>query len=403
MVDQYKPHLSGVTSYVSLNKRWLEAQGHRVFVFTFGDQDYEDDELYVVRSPGLPVNVNDRGFHLSLRYSPPARRKLLTMDVVHAHDAFLSGPLMLRYCLPAGIPVVFTNHTRYDLYAQHYLPAMVPDVVTTTFLKAYLPNFCAQCHLVVAPSAGTAEVMRTLGVQSAIQVIPNGVDLGPYAAPPPISRAEAGLPEAAVVLMYTGRLSPEKNLVFLLRAFFGVAAACPDVVLALVGEGGEMETLRAVAAQSGFSDRVCFLGRVAYAQVPAYLQLADVFVTASQTEVHPFSLIEALASGVPALGIASPGIGDTIVDGENGLLSSPDIAAFTAKLTRLVMEPETRRRMGQAARASAQLYDINRTAQAVLDAYQRLATERQQKMSGWDRFRQGLRQWFGPRPAEEQA
>ena len=72
LVDMYKPHISGITNYVALNKRWLEQRGHKVFVFTFGDLDYEDDELYVIRSPGLPLNVNDTGFHLSFRYSPPA-------------------------------------------------------------------------------------------------------------------------------------------------------------------------------------------------------------------------------------------------------------------------------------------------------------------------------------------
>lgn len=401
LVDMYKPNISGVTNYVSLNKRWLEANGHKVFVFTFGNQDYEDDELYIVRSPGLPLNVNDTGFHLSFRYSSTAERKLQTMDVVHVHHPFLSGPLALRYCKPHGIPIVFTNHTRLDLYAQHYMPRMVPDVVGDTFLRAYLPNLCAQCSLVIAPSPGIAEVMRGLGVSTPITVIPNGVDLGPFRDPPPLTRAAVGLPDEAVVLMYTGRLSPEKNLAFLLRAFCGVAAARPDVALALVGGGPELENLRDQAAHSGFENRVFFLGKVAYNLIPAYLRLADVFVTASQTEVHPFSLIEAHASGLPALGIASPGVGDTIEDGVSGLVSAPDIAAFTALMMRLVMEPETRQRMGAAARQVALKYDIHRTGQAMLDEYVRLAAERHQRMTGWERLRQALRGWFAPQPQAE--
>lgn len=400
LVDMYKPHISGITNYVALNKRWLEQSGHKVFVFTFGDLDYEDDELYVIRSPGLPLNVNDTGFHLSFRYSPPAARKLQTMDVVHVHHAYLSAPLALRYCRPAGIPIVFTNHTRLDLYLEHYLPAVVPDGLGETFLRAYLPTLCQQCQLVIAPSAGVAEVMRALGVTSAIRVIPNGVDLAPFADPRPLTRAAAGLPETGVVLMYVGRFSPEKNLPFLMRAFFGVAAARPDVVLALVGGGPDLETLRELADHSGFKERVYFLGKVAYDLIPAYLRLADVFVTASETEVHPFSLIEALASGVPALGIASPGVGDTIVDGVNGLLSTPDIAAFTAKLMRLVMDPELRRPLAAAARVSAAQYDIERTGQTVLDEYLRLAAERQKHMTGWARLRQTVQRWLAP-PAGE--
>ncbi len=401
LVDMYKPNISGVTNYVALNKKWLEARGHKVFVFTFGNEDYEDDELYIVRSPGLPLNVNDTGFHLSLRYSRPAERKLQTMDVIHVHHAFLSGPMALRYCKPHGQPIIFTNHTRFDLYAEHYLPRMVPDAVGETFLRAYLPNFCAQCSLVIAPSPGIAAVLRGLGVGAPIQVIPNGIDLAPYEHPPALTRAAAGLPDDATVLMYVGRLSPEKNLAFLLRAFFGVAAARPDTCLALVGGGPELENLRDQVEHSGFAERVRFFGKVDFTLVPAYLQLADVFVTASQTEVHPFSLIEALASGVPALGIQSPGVGDTIVDGVNGLLSAPDIAAFTAKLMRLVMEPDLRQRMRAGARASAGQYDLNRTAQAVLDEYVRLAAERQQRLTGWARLRGRVRRWLTPRSQSE--
>ena len=55
MADAYKPHISGITNYIALNKRYLERAGHDVFVFTFGDLDHEDDESRIIRSPGLPL------------------------------------------------------------------------------------------------------------------------------------------------------------------------------------------------------------------------------------------------------------------------------------------------------------------------------------------------------------
>jgi len=391
----YQPHISGITNHVSLTKRVLESLGHNVFVFTFGDEDYADHELNIIRSPGMPLNVLETGFNLSFRYSSSAQKKIQSMDVVHVHHLYLSGPLTLRYCKPRGIPVVFTNHTRYDLYAQHYLPH-VPDFISTTFLQAYLPAFCQHCDLVIAPSAGMAQIMNEIGVASPIKVIPNGIDLKPYLHPsPPLSRAEVGFPEEAAVLIYVGRLSPEKNLTFLLRAFLGIAAARPDVMLALVGDGPERDNLHDQVEHSGLAEKVKFVGEVDYASIPAYLALADVFVTASQTEVHPLSLIEAMACGLPALGIASPGIEDTLVDDENGFLSSPDIAVFTAKLMRLAMEPETRRRLAKQARASVVTYDINRTALLLLDEYERLAHEKVRRLRGWSGVRQRFRnlQW----------
>jgi glycosyltransferase involved in cell wall biosynthesis len=377
---------------VSLNKQVLEALGHRVFVFTFGDLDYEDDELHVVRSPGMPLNVNDTGFHVSFRYSKTAQRKVRSMDVVHVHHPFLSGPLALRYAGARGLPVIYTNHTRFDLYAQHYLPSFVPESVGHAFLKTYLPGFCDRCDLVIAPSPGIARVMREMGVKANIKVIPNGIDLAPFHHPAhTLTRADAGLPEGAVVLMYVGRLSPEKNLSFLLRAFFGIAAAQPDVVLALVGDGSEHDNLRDQAERSGLSAQVKFLGQVEYTRIPTYLKLADVFVTASETEVHPFSLIEAMAAGLPAVGIDSPGVGDTIVDGDNGYLTGSDLAAFTAKLMRIVLEPEARRRMAGRAQDSARQYDLQRTARLVLAEYEQVVGRQTQRLRGWSGFSRRLR------------
>ena len=392
LVDMYKPNMSGITNYVALNKKILEGLGHQVYVFTFGDLDFDDDELRVIRSPGMPLNVNDTGFHLSFRYSQAAQRRVRTMDVLHVHHPFLSGPLALRYAKRRGIPVIYTNHTRFDLYAQHYLPSIVPESVGLAVLKAYLPNFCDQCEFVIAPSNGIVRVMRDLGIKAEIKVIPNGIDLSPYADPPLVSRAQAGLPTDAVVLMYVGRLSPEKNLGFLLQSFLGVAAAVPDVVLALIGDGPELPALKEQAERAGLADRVKFFGRIDYTQVPSHLRLADVFVTASDTEVHPFSLIEALAAGVPALGVDSPGVGDTIVEGENGLLTRLDLAAFTAKLMHLVLDADLRRRCAAGAQASAQQYDLNRTARLVLAEYERLAARPPVRASRWHKVRQQLRE-----------
>jgi 1,2-diacylglycerol 3-alpha-glucosyltransferase len=374
LADIYKPHVSGVTRYIDLTKQVLETRGHEVFVFTFGDESDEDGDR-VIRSPGVPVPMSDRSMYLSFRYSDSARRTLQTMDVVHVQHPFLSGRLALRYCRPRDIPIVFTNHTRYDLYAQAYLP-MLPDQIGTSFLQAYLPPFCREVDLVIAPSEGLKSVLRELDVDSGIKVIPNGVDLAPFRGDlEPIGRKQLGIPEDHVVLIYTGRLSPEKNLTLLLRAFAGAQAAYPESTLVIVGTGSEIDNLRHLTDRSGLGERVVFTGLVPYEEVPRYLVMADAFVTPSVTEVHPLSVIEALAAGLPVVGIESPGVGDIVSSGHNGLLSSNDLAAYTARLTRLMADKETRRALTQQARPSAAQYDIERTSTLVEQEYQRLVDE----------------------------
>jgi glycosyltransferase involved in cell wall biosynthesis len=381
MADVYKPHVSGITNYISLNKKILEKAGHEVFVFTFGDDDYPDNEDNIVRSPGLPLT--DTGYYLSFRYKRPARKLLYTMDIVHVHHPFLSGSLALRYCRPLGIPIVFTNHTRYDLYAQAYIP-LIADLVGETMLQAFIQPFCRACDMVIAPSAGMKDVLRRFGVDSPIEVIPNGVELAPFKqGAHPLDRSSLGFDEDDVVLVYTGRLGPEKNLSFLLRSFAGAVQAYDHMRLLLVGDGPERETLQEIARNKQIEGKVHFTGMIPYEDMASYLCTADIFVTASVTEVHPLSVIEAMAAGLPVLGVQSPGVGDTVEDGVTGFLSSEDMAAFTAKMIRLVTDEGIRREMSLQARKASEAYAIERTNQLVLEKYEKLVKESAGRRKGW--------------------
>jgi glycosyltransferase involved in cell wall biosynthesis len=393
LADTYKPYISGVTNVIDLSKRYLESEGHDVFVFTFGDVTYEDEEDNIIRSPGLPLV--DTGFYLNIRYNRESRNILRTMDIVHVHHPFVSGRLALWYCKPRGIPIVFTNHTRYDLYAKAYIP-LLPDGVSETFLKTFFPSFCEAVDMVVAPSMGLKKVLQRVGVTSHIEVVPNGVDLYPFQGEiAPVDRTKFNFKDDDIVLVYAGRLGPEKNLPFLLRAFNGAAQAYDNLSLLIVGDGPERENLEDRVRHMAISDRVHFTGLIDYDKVPNYLVSADIFVTASVTEVHPLSVIEAMGAGLPILGIASPGVADTVNDGVDGfVVQEEDLAAFTAKMIRLGTEVSLRNEMSAQARKTSASYDYRRTTRLMYELYQRVTEEnsgrRRSMRARWIRF---LDQW----------
>jgi len=372
MADTYKPYVSGITNYIDLNKRALEKAGHEVYVFTFGDLDHQDDEPRIVRSPGLPLS--DTGFYLSLRYKTEHKKLLQTMDVVHVHHPFLSGRLALNYCRRPQIPIVFTNHTRYDLYAQARMPLM-PEEVSHGLLQAYMPDFCGEMDLVISPSAGMKKILRQFGVKSHIEIVPNGADLTPFLQTNPLSRADFGFKDDDILLVYAGRIAPEKNLELLIQSFAGISQVIPNAYLLIIGSGQKdhMEDIKPLPGEFGIQDRVRFLGMIPHEQLPSYLAMCDVFVTASVTEVHPFSVIEAMGAGLPVMGIDSPGVGDSIADGESGLLAKEDIASFTAKLTYLCLNHDLQKKFGASARIASKQYSIERTTKIMLGHYSRLA------------------------------
>jgi 1,2-diacylglycerol 3-alpha-glucosyltransferase len=380
MVDLYKPHISGVTNHVELMKRFLELANHEVFVFTFGDEDHPDDENNIIRTPGLPIK--DTGLQFNLTYNKYARQLLYNMDIVHVHHPFLSGTLALRYCRPRGIPIIFTNHTRYDLYAHAYLP-LLPEVVSEAAMKTYLPPFCRACDMTISPSNGMAKVLQHFGVDSNISVVPNGVELERFFNPvTPIDRSKFDIGIDDIVLVYHGRIAIEKNLTLLLRAFNGVAEAYHNIHILIIGGGPELENIQSQATNLSTNRRIHFTGFVPYDLIPRYLAIGDAFVTASTSEVHPLSVIEAMASKLPVLGIISPGIEDTVTDGQTGFLSTNDLAAFTAKMVRMVTENKQRLLMGQNAREASKKYDIRLTSEIMLGHYHRLATEAMQNHRG---------------------
>jgi 1,2-diacylglycerol 3-alpha-glucosyltransferase len=372
MTDTYKPYVSGVTNYIDLNKSILEEAGHEVYVFTFGELEYQEDDPRVIRTPGM--QVGDTGFYLSLRYKTQAKKLLQTMDVVHVHHPFLSGRLALRYCRTRQIPVIYTNHTRYDLYAHARIP-IIPEEVAQSMLQAYMPHFCDAVDLVISPSEGMKKVLREFKVESHIEVVPNGVDLKRFYTAKSLSRADFGYTEKDILLVYAGRIAPEKNLEFLLQSFAGVSHVVPNVHLLIMGSGQKEheDATMPLPEKLGIKDRVRFFGMIPYEELPSYLAMCDAFVTASVTEVHPLSVIEAMATGLPIMGIDSPGVGDSVDDGETGLLAATaDIAAFTAKLTQLCLNNTLRKKMGLAAREASKQYDIKRTAKIMLKHYDRL-------------------------------
>lgn len=382
MVDSYKPYISGITNYVETNKQYLEKAGHDVFVFTFGDLDHIDNEKNIIRSPGVPLA--DTGFYLSMRYSRQAKKLLQTMDLVHVHHPFLSGRLALRYCRPLRIPIVYTNHSRYDLYAQAYLP-MMPEEVSLGLLQSYMPPFCKAVDLVITPSHGMEGVLRDLKVEARIETVPNGVNLKNFQSAEPLPREQFGYHADDVLLIYAGRIALEKNIPFLLESFAGIAKAIPNVYLLLIGGGVQPfeEEIRSLVETMNLNSRVHMTGRIEYDQLPAFLAMCDIFVTASVTEVHPLSVIEAMGAGLPIMGIESVGVGDTVEDGVTGFLSTENLPAFTAKLTRLCLDLDLRRQMSLSARSASTVYSIERTTGIMLKHYEMLVNDSRLQKSSW--------------------
>lgn len=361
----YKPVVNGVTHMVSLYKQELETLGHEVYVFTLGLPDPDGEEKNVIRSPAIPFKD---GYYMSLRYSREAQKLMYQMDILHCHHLIMSVELAHRY---ANCPVIYTNHTRYDLYANSKVS--LPQPAADALMRQIWPEFSDFADVVITPSESVRQVMLDFGVRRPIEVIENGIELMPFHHPSaPKTKADLGIPETAVLAIYIGRLAPEKNLLTLLNQVAAARDVVPQLHLALGGHGELEEELRQYVEELGMETAVHFLGTLPYETLPNYLSAADFFVTASMTEVHPLTVIEAMAAGLPVAAPIAPGIVDTVVSGESGFLARDPNAGLAAAIVGLALDKERRQTMGQNAQAASERYDIKNTVQCTLALYEKL-------------------------------
>ncbi|MDR0182521.1 glycosyltransferase [Lysobacter arvi] len=154
-------------------------------------------------------------------------------------------------------------------------------------------------------------------------------------------RAQLGIAPDAQVFSAVARLSSEKNLAMLLRAFAPVAARHPHAVLLLVGDGPERESLEALAHDLALDDRVRFLGM--RHDTPAIYTLSDRIVLPSLTEGMPLVVLEAMACEVPVIASAVGDIPRLLEHSTHGRTVPPgDAAALEAALEHALHAPRAR-------------------------------------------------------------
>jgi 1,2-diacylglycerol 3-alpha-glucosyltransferase len=252
-------------------------------------------------------------------------------------------------------------------------------------LQAYMPSFCDATDLVTTPTQGMVQVLRDLKVTAPIEVVPNGIDMKLFNKATPLPRAEFGFKDDDILLVYGGRIAIEKNIPFLLESFAGVAQALANTHLLIIGSGLQQyeDDVKKLVGELGMQERVHFMGRVEYKDLPAYFAMCDLFVTASVTETFGMSNVEAMGAGVPVLGVHSVGVGDTVDDGVTGLLATHDLPAFTAKLTRLSLDLNLRQQMSIESRKASSYYAIERVTGILLGHYQKLVDEALPRKTSW--------------------
>ncbi|MBN2171154.1 MAG: glycosyltransferase family 4 protein [Candidatus Krumholzibacteriota bacterium] len=248
---------------------------------------------------------------------------------------------------------------------------VIPHLFGTTVFRETNPLFAAYVYahelliprvyrrsrvLAISPSTRDDLVRRGFEPER-VTVSYCGFDAAPYDLPAPPPR------DAAPRLVHLGRLRRYKGVDLVLRAMTRIRAELPAATLDVVGDGPERPALAALAARLGLEDAVRFHGHLPQADMVDLLYRCRLFLNASPKEGWGLTVVEAGACGLPTVAADSPGLRDSVRDGETGVLVPyGDVPAMAAAAVALLGDEDRRRAMGEAAARRARSFSWETTA-----------------------------------------
>ncbi|NIN10720.1 MAG: glycosyltransferase, partial [Gemmatimonadales bacterium] len=256
--------------------------------------------VQIVRVPGLPLPKYP-DLTLGIPYAPRVMRaaREFQPDVIHLATEYTLGLTGLRSSRTIDVPAVASFHTNIPGVLPYYGFPWASDLCWK-----YLRWFHNQAEVTFCPSETNRQVLVERGFHN-VRVWARGVDTDLFA---PEHRSEwvreRHGPKDALHLLYVGRLTPEKDLAMLFEAYQRVAAVSlgQPVHLVVAGDGAYTPKMQAIAPRN-----VTFAGYLEGRALSRAYSSADVFVFPSRVETLGNVVLEAMASGLPVVGVAEGG------------------------------------------------------------------------------------------------
>jgi glycosyltransferase involved in cell wall biosynthesis len=312
VTETYPPEINGVALTVQRSVRHLRRSGHQVMLVRPAQADEpceRNEHEWCTHGMRIPMYPDLR---MGLASASRLRAGLRDLGAELVHVA-TQGPLGRAAVLAArglDVPVTSDFRTNFHLYCAHYGLGFAGGPV-----MHYLRRFHNRTALTFVPCRALQAELSARGFQR-VEVMSRGVDARLF-APERRSvelRRHWNAADDAPVLIYVGRLAPEKHVPLALRAFEAVHARRRDARMVVVGDGPLRQRLQAS------HPHVHFVGVQRGSELATHYASADLFLFPSLSETFGNVTLEALASGLAVVAFDAAAAGELIRDGHNGLL-----------------------------------------------------------------------------------
>jgi glycosyltransferase involved in cell wall biosynthesis len=306
------------------------------------------DALAFLAANKIPVFTLDRSSKLETLFQLPKLARAIATRKPHIVHAHMDHAIVVARLLRAfvHIPVLIGTIHSLKMYNVRGTGWRLREFVNR------LTDSLSDVTSVVCGAAARHYLSSGAVSRGRLRVIPNGIDTEAFRADLKARsawRERLGIHEEFTWLM-VGRFDPVKDHCMMLRAFARFCGVQRSALLLLAGDGPLESEMTELAMALGIGDRVRFLGR--QSSIPALMNAADACVLSSRFEALPLVLLEAAATGLPAVATDIGGNSDVVLDGMTGYLSPVgDPEALAQAMLRLASLPAAARAaMGARAR-----------------------------------------------------
>jgi len=362
--DNFYPELSGISDSLIALAKQLAKHGHQVqfYVPRYSRKDYQTTRA-PYRELDLGPNVGfTRYAGISVKTGSGNARGVLPTgfrwldvrkfnpDVIHTQTFYGLGFEALLASRILRKPLVGTNHTATKEFLR-YNP--VRAAWADNLVLQYVNWYYGKCLIVTAPSRSVFKEMEEEGFHKNGISLSNPIETGIFR---PIGDKAALLKKwgiGAQAIIHAGRLANERSIDVMIRALPLVQKAVPKAELVFAGRGADELEMRALAKSLGVADAVKFLGFIDQAHLVEVMNAGKVFAITSTADTQSMVMMQAMASGVPVVGVNARALPEYI-DPTNGFVVEPgNPEALAAKIILILKNPALQKKLGAGGRATA--------------------------------------------------
>ena len=377
--DSFFPTKSGVVTVVVQLREQLIKLGHKVLLVTVETtEDYKSDDPLVYQAKSKPLGLGTDQF-IGIPFLPHLLKFLKgnNVDLIHCHTEFGIGAAAIYCSKRLHIPAICTTHTMWTEFYKYYVP--FAKFISPRLVTRFMRNFYKRFNALIAVSTKAKNYTKNKKMLPKMPsvVIPNSIDNSQFAKTSLTAhekqklRKQYGIKNKDVVLLFLGRIAEEKRVYELLTICKQIVKKCDNCKVLFVGNGPAHTSLMNMSSKEIDEGKIIFTGFVEWQKVHNFYETADIFITASLSEMHSMTILEAELSSLPIVVRDDESYYDCVFNGQNGFLCKTD-EEMQEKIIQLIYDENKRKNFGAKSLEITKNFTIQKYMQKTLYVYEQV-------------------------------